>query len=78
MENKDELMEEKIVEIGEYTVRMTLEEDSLEVVVIDALGEDIESIYICDDDSDEDDEGDEIFYDEDDEESDEYDDDNYE
>lgn len=77
MENKDELMEEKIVEIGEYTVRMTLEGDSLEVVVIDALGEDIESIYICDDDSD-DEESEDSFYDDDDEESEEYDDDNYE
>ena len=41
-------MEEKIVEIGEYTVRMRCKEDQLEVIVFDALGEEIEVIKIQD------------------------------
>jgi hypothetical protein len=43
-------MEEKIVEIGEYTVRMRLDRDFLEVMILDALGEEIEGIHIYDDD----------------------------
>ena len=84
MENKDELMEEKIVEIGEYTVRIRLEEDSIEVVVLDALGEEIEGIHICDDDGDSDEFDDEDDFDDFDEESEgddedgDFDDDNYE
>lgn len=41
-------MEEKIVEIGEYTVRMRLEADVLEVVILDALGDEIEGMVISD------------------------------
>ena len=44
-------MEEKIVEIGEYTVRMTLEDDTLQVSVIDALGDEIDTMIISDDDN---------------------------
>jgi len=82
LENKDELMEEKIVEIGEYTVRIRLEDDSIEVVILDALGEEIEGIHICDDDGDSE-EDDDDFDDfdeemEDDDEDGEYDDDDYE
>jgi len=42
-------VEEKIVEIGEYQVRIRCEEDKIEVVVLDALGEEIEGIFISDD-----------------------------
>jgi len=83
LENKNELMEEKVtVEIGEYTVRIRLEDDSIEVVILDALGEEIEGIHICDDDGDSE-EDDDDFDDfdeemEDDDEDGEYDDDDYE
>ena len=76
-------MEEKVtVEIGEYTVRIRLEDDSIEVVILDALGEEIEGIHICDDDGDSE-EDDDDFDDfdeemEDDDEDGEYDDDDYE
>lgn len=49
-------MEEKIVEIGEYIVRMRLKETSLEVIVLDALGEEIEGMLIEDDEDSFDDE----------------------
>ena len=48
-------MEEKLIEIGEYQVRIRCEGDELEVVVLDALGEEIEGIYISNDNGDEDD-----------------------
>jgi len=82
-------MEEKIVEIGEYTVRIRLEEDVLEVVVLDALGGEIEGMLISDadeDGEDEDEDGEDFSEDEYDEDSDEgegddddshYDDDDY-
>lgn len=80
-------MEEKIVEIGEYTVRIRLEEDSIEVVVLDALGEEIEGIHICDDDGDSDEFDDDMDFDDEDyfneemegdDEDGDFDDDNYE
>lgn len=70
-------MEEKIVEIGEYTVRIRLGEASLEVIVLDALGEEIEGMLIEDDDEDDgyDDRDDE--YDDEGEDDDKYSDSNY-
>lgn len=42
-------MQEKIVDAGEYKVRIRYEDDQIEVVVLDALGEEIEGIFISDD-----------------------------
>jgi len=42
-------MEEKVVEMGEYTVRIRCEGSTIEVVVLDALGGEIEGILISDD-----------------------------
>lgn len=46
-------MQEKIVDAGEYKVRIRYEDDQIEVVVLDAGGEEIEGIYISDDTGDE-------------------------
>ena len=46
-------MEERLIEIGEYKVRIRCEGDEIEVVVLDALGEEIEGIFISNDKEDE-------------------------
>ncbi len=62
-------MEERVVEIGEYTVRMRLDGSTLEVVVLDALGDEIEGILISDQE-DESEEGDDFDFELDDDDDD--------